>query len=288
MNREMNEIKIWPADESVSLTCCGDGNGDIAVLILPGGGYNMCAPPEGMPVAERFADMGYCAYVLRYSTRFGSPENMGGEVNLHTLFPEPLREVAAAVTYIRKTKGNIPLVIIGFSAGGHLAACYSSLWDKPEIGEGIADRAEELRPDVCVLGYAATELSQDEIIMKAIYGDKDHYSEEELHRYMASELIGAQTPPTFLFHSITDPMVPVRESIEYSQALAASGIAHEVHLFGCGGHAYALGRGEPMGKWVELADAFIRQLRARPLDYDKAEVRCRSEERRRNFKPNKH
>ena len=56
----------------------------------------------------------------------------------------------------------------------------------------------------------------------------------------------------------------------------------------CKSDAYALGRGEPMGKWVELADAFIRQLRAKPLDYDKAEVRRRSEERRRNFKPNKH
>lgn len=272
----MKEIKIWPADDSVSLVCCSNG-GDAAVLVLPGGGYNVCAPSEGLPVAKRFAEMGFSAYVLNYSTRFGSFKNMGGEVNLHTLFPEPLLEVAAAINCIKAECGDIPLVLIGFSAGGHLASCYSNLW--AQFGT---------KPDVCVLGYAATELTQDEVIMKAIYGEKEHYSDEELYRYMAKELVGEYTPPTFMFHSVTDPMVPVRESVEYAQALSKKSIAHELHLFGCGGHAYGLGEGCAAEQWPELANRFIRQVLANPLDYDKAEVKRVSEERRRMHGPKNH
>ena len=276
MSEEMKEVKIWPADDGVRLICCS-GSGDAAVLILPGGGYNVCAPGEGVPVAERFAEMGFSAYVLNYSTRFGSFENIGGEINVHTLFPEPFQEVAAAIEYIKAQQGNIPLVLIGFSAGGHLASCYSNLWTR--FGK---------KPDVCILGYAATELTQDEVIMKAIYGEKEHYSDEELHRYMAKELISEDTPPTFLFHSVTDPMVPARESVEYAQALSERGIAHEVHLFGCGGHAYGLGKGSAAESWPDLAERFIRQVLAKPLDYDKAEVKRISDERRRMHRPKNH
>lgn len=281
---EKKIIKLWPEDETVTLIAMENDKADgPALLVLPGGGYNLCAPAEGEPVAEHFAALGYRAYVLRYSTRFGTFDGAGKEANPHTLFPEPLREVAAAVAHIRACHGDIPVVVLGFSAGGHLASCYSNLWNRPDVSDGIGTPAQ-LKPDVCLLGYAATELTQDEIIMKAIYGEKEQYSDEELHRYMARELIGPQTPPTFLFHSLTDPRVPACESLNYAQALAAQGVAHEVHMFGCGGHAYALGKGEPTEQWTALADRFVRHVLAQPQAYDKAEV-ARAEAMR--FRPRK-
>lgn len=260
---------LWASDDSVSLTCfqpCSSC-GTLAILVLPGGGYNTCAPFEGDPVGQRFAELGYHAYVLTYSTRFTTFENMGGKLNLHTIFPEPLQQVAAAMKYIRSEHPDIPVVIAGFSAGGHLASCYGNLWNSAEVGDG----SEELEPNAIILGYAATELTQDEIIMKAIYGEKEVYSDEEIHRYMAKELIGKQTPPTFLFHSVTDPMVPARESVEYAQTLDQAGIPYELHLFGTGGHAYSIAEGKPMKSWVTMADTFVRNIISDPLDYDKEE-----------------
>lgn len=260
---EKRIIKIWPQDGTVSLTCFqGEGDGP-AILILPGGGYNTCAPFEGDPVGERFAELGYRAYVLRYSTRFTTFENMGGTLNLHTLFPEPLQQVAAAMKFIQSEYPDVPVAVAGFSAGGHLASCYGNLWNTEEV-DGI-------KPAAVILGYAATELTQDEIIMKAIYGEKELYSDEEIHRYMAKELIGVHTPPTFLFHSVTDPMVPARESVEYAQALDQAGISYELHLFGTGGHAYSIANGKPMAAWVTMADTFVKNVLSNPLDYDKEE-----------------
>ena len=68
-------------------------------------------------------------------------------------------------------------------------------------------------------------------------------------------------------------MVPVRESVELSQALDAAGVVWEMHLFGCGGHAYGVGDGTPCGAWVGLADTFIRRVLADPAAYDKQEVK---------------
>ena len=272
-----NGIKIWPQDDTVSLTYFTPftTEGAPAILVLPGGGYNTCAPFEGDPVGEKFANLGYHAYVLRYSTRFTNFDNMGGKLNLHTLFPEPLQQVAAAMKRIRGEHPDIPVVIVGFSAGGHLASCYGNLWNSAEVGDG----SEELKPNAIILGYAATELTQDEIIMKAVYGEKEVYSDEEIHQYMAKELIGKQTPPTFLFHSITDPMVPARESVEYAQALDQAGIPYELHLFGTGGHAYSIADGKPMGAWVNMADTFVRNIISNPLDYDKEESIRKARER---------
>ncbi len=274
---QKNAIRIWSQDDTVSLTYFTPftTEGAPAILVLPGGGYNTCAPFEGDPVGEKFANLGYHAYVLRYSTRFTNFDNMGGKLNLHTLFPEPLQQVAAAMKRIRGEHPDIPVVIVGFSAGGHLASCYGNLWNSAEVGDG----SEELKPNAIILGYAATELTQDEIIMKAVYGEKEVYSDEEIHQYMAKELIGKQTPPTFLFHSITDPMVPARESVEYAQALDQAGIPYELHLFGTGGHAYSIADGKPMGAWVNMADTFVRNIISNPLDYDKEESIRKARER---------
>ena len=268
---------LWDSDDTVTLRYFPPFSfgGALAILVLPGGGYNTCAPFEGDPVGEKFAELGYHAYVLRYSTRFTTFENMGGTLNLHTIFPEPLQQVAAAMKHIRSQHPGIPVVIVGFSAGGHLASCYGNLWNSAEVGDG----SEELKPNAIILGYAATELTQDEIIMKAIYGEKEVYSEEEIHRYMAKELIGKQTPPTFLFHSVTDPMVPARESVEYAQALDRAGIPYELHLFGTGGHAYSLADGKPMHSWVDMANTFVRNIITNPLDYDKEESIRQARER---------
>lgn len=264
----------WQADERVRLVRYDDGAGDKqpAVLVLPGGGYAAIAPREGAPVAAHFTSLGYRAFVLEYSTRWPDFEHMDqGEPNPHTVFPEPLRELAAAVAYLRRNADAFGIdgriILMGFSAGAHLAANYMNLWNTEDVYEAIAD-PDELAPALCVLGYPAVELDNNGMMAPAIFGRDGAQSDTALRRWSARWQVGAQTPPCFLFHSVTDPMVPVQQSLDLAQALENAGVPYELHLFGCGGHAYGLGQGTHPGAWPALADGFIRHILADPDAYD--------------------
>lgn len=272
----------WDADPAVRLTRFESeaAGKQPAILILPGGGYAAIAPREGAPVAEAFAARGWRTFVLYYSTRWPDFERMGqGTANIHTLFPEPLRELAAAVAYIRRNADSLGVdgrvILMGFSAGAHLAANYMNRWNTPEVFEGIAEPAL-LKPDVCSLGYPAVELDNVGMMAPAIFGDGVTPDEAQLRRWSAPYHVGAQTPPCFIFHSVTDPMVPVQQSLDLAQALERAQIAYELHLFGCGGHAYGLGRKERAGAWPELCDGFLRHILSRPDAHDRGADRSRS------------
>ena len=257
----------WAADPQVRLSYYG---GDTerprpCVLILPGGGYIACAPMEGSPVARHFTELGFAAFRLCYSTLFPDFNHTNGTPNPHTAFPEPLRELAAAIVYIRERAGLFGvdpdrITLVGFSAGGHLAAHYANCWNDPVVYEGIGT-PEELRPNACVLGYGATgECHPDSLLLPAVTGHKAPFSPAEAATLSAVAGVGPQTAPTFLFHSVSDPLVPVSQSVDMLQALQAAGVPCELHLFSAGGHAYGLGTGEPMDIWPELAVRFLKQL----------------------------
>lgn len=264
---------VWDADRSVTLTACSEASGEKrpVMLVLPGGGYEFCADVEGAPVAERFDALGWCSFVLNYSTMFGSWEGRGGAVNPHSRFPEPLLEVGAAMRYIRENAERFGadgerIVLAGFSAGGHLAGCYMNLWNT------LA--AEPLdKPAACVLVYAAVDLPSEQMMMDAVFGADAEPAAEELARYMPCRTVSADTPPCFIVHSVPDPMVPVQQSVELSAALDAAGVVYEMHLFGCGGHAYGAGDRRRVGAWTELAHSFLTDLFAKPRAYDKDVVR---------------
>lgn len=264
-------ISLPFSDPNASLTAyLPDGAAKAAVLILPGGGYQLCAEVEGRPVAERFAALGYAALVLRYSTL-----DCGAE---HTVFPAPLREAALAVRYIRTHAAELRLssayvAVCGASAGGHLAACYGSCWNSPAVFRGIAE-PEMLRPDACVLLYAVTELTNAFTMMaNAIYGQPGFFEQEELERWSVMNLLGEHSAPTVLFHSAPDPAVPMMQSMNFFAALQGLGIASELHIFGSGEHAYGPGTGTEAEVWPELADRFLTALRTEPDRFDMTKMR---------------
>ncbi len=262
-------FKIWREDETVTLTVCSqDDSADNkpAVIVLPGGGYAAPAPREAEPVAERFAEMGYLGCVLRYSTLHENFDEPDGPVNPHTLFPEPMRELAAAIAFLRERTEDFGIdhdriAVMGFSAGGHLAANYCNFWDSErEMGEYGGGR-EAIRPNACVLCYAATYLSEVKhgSMAEAVFGKKQRYAQEELDRYNARYHVSRSTPPTFIWHTADDAVVSVQQSYDMAQALSAQGAPHEVHVFSGGPHAAALSQDFPARSWPELADAFLRR-----------------------------
>lgn len=261
-------FKIWPDDETVTLTVLAqDDSADNkpAVIVLPGGGYIAPAPREGEPVAEYFARMGYLGCVLNYSTMHPDFNDYSNQLNPHTVFPEPLRELAAAIKLLRERAGEFGIdrdriALIGFSAGGHLAANYCNFWDTPgEMGEYGEDR-EAIRPNACVLCYAATYMSEAKggTMAHAAFGQKQN-PQEELDRYNAQYHISKSTPPTFIWHTADDAVVPVGQSYDMARAMSEQGVPHELHVFSSGPHAAALSPGLPAQPWPELADAFLKR-----------------------------
>ncbi len=258
---------FWDDDPSVSLEAYlpEKGKNRPAVVILPGGAYFALSDREGEQVAEYFAQKGFAAFVLRYSTMHPSFDKPDTPINPHTRFPEPLLETAAAIKLIRDNCESLGLdphkiCLMGFSAGGHLAANYCNEWSGELIAPPLGLSPEDIKPDCCVLCYAATKLHRASQTMNlAVFGNLDFYSKELLSRWCAAENVNAHTPPTFIWHTLTDRMVPVSQSYAMAQALADEGIAHELHIFSEGDHAMGLSKGLPAEPWTELAIRFIER-----------------------------
>lgn len=204
-----------------------------AVLVLPGGGYTVTSDREADPVALSFLAQGFHAFVLRYS------------VGPRATFPNPLCDASRALQYIREhaDRWNVranQIAVCGFSAGGHLAASLGTLWNDPEIMAAAGTSEGENRPDALILCYpviSAINHAQASWFTVQI----PEQTREDLYEKLSCELhVGPHTPPTFLFHTYQDNLVPVENSLLFAQALALADIPFEMHLFEHGLHGLSL------------------------------------------------
>ncbi|WP_455677955.1 alpha/beta hydrolase [Sharpea azabuensis] len=264
-----------------------------AVIICPGGGYFNCADREGETVALQFAAMGYHAMVLRYSTytqeKKEFPDFMSQtlSINEKTVHPAPVLDIGKAMLLLREKSAEWGIdmdkvAICGFSAGGHNAAMYGVYWDKPLISEALGVEKEELRPAALILGYGLSDyvyLSQqkfknamDQAFFKAsikAFLGVDNPTEEQLKEVSPALLVSDQTPPTYLWATAKDNLVPVQHTIRMAHALADHDIPFEMHIFEEGLHglsvatqisAMAKSQINPdAAKWVSLVGAWLNK-----------------------------
>ncbi|MBE6802966.1 MAG: alpha/beta hydrolase [Ruminococcaceae bacterium] len=197
------------------------------LLVLPGGGYGMCSERESEPIAIHFLPEGFNVFVLTYSV---APNR----------FPTQIIEVAAAmeVIYENADKWNCDvnrIAVMGFSAGGHLAAHYSTMYDCKEVRGVFKDSK---RPDASVLCYPVitsdfTTTHQGSFINLTGH---NNLTPEEAEILSCEKHVSATTPPAFIWHTAEDNVVPVENSIIYAKALAKYKIPFELHIFPFGGH----------------------------------------------------
>ena len=233
----------------------GSGNGT-AVIIAPGGGYmGLASNLEGRQVADWFTSRGVTAFILKY--RLGQKY----------LYPIPLTDARRAIRLVRtraKEFGIVPdrIGMIGFSAGGHLAATAGTMYDagQPDAADAV-ERASS-RPDFVILGYAwlnAMKLDQKGVLNYCGLLKADPEKCKTFAQYSPDDHIGAQTPPTFLYHTTDDELVPVDASITFYQALRKADVPAEMHIFAKGKHGSGLGLGDAaLDLWPTLLEAWLR------------------------------
>jgi acetyl esterase/lipase len=220
-----------------------------AVLICPGGGYALLAiDKEGHDVARWFAERGVCGVVLK--NRLPRPEG-------HIYGPEaPLADARRALELLHERAEEWALDparigIMGFSAGGHLAATAAVHVE----GEPAPAFALLIYPVISMRSGVTHGGSRNNLL-----GPEP--SEELLARFSCEENVRDHTPATFLVHT-SDDRVDVRNSIQFYMALQAHGVASELHIYDRGGHGYGLRQSElPVGQWPE---ALIRWMDVRGI-----------------------
>lgn len=201
------------------------------VLLCPGGGYRAISEREGEPVALRLLSWGYQVCVLSYSVE-GYP------------FPAQLREVAAAMELLWENAGRWHIdreriAIMGFSAGGHLAAHYTNQYDCPQVRQLFPDSKPVQASVLCYPVITAQEQYCHKGSFQQLTGHEYPLSREELSSLSCEQMVSERTPPTFLWHTRTDDTVPVINSLLYSKALAENGVSFSMHIYPEGPHGLA-------------------------------------------------
>ena len=224
------------------------------IVICPAGGYaSLSLDGEGRQVAEWLNNLGIAAFVLKYRL---APTYR---------YPVPLLDAQRALRYVRSNAslynvaGN-EIGIMGFSAGGHLAAMAATHFDagKASPSDGI-DRMSS-RPDFLVLIYPVITCSQPFLYALACSNLLGAHPDPNLAALVSNEKhVTPKTPPTFLFHTYDDPTVPVENSVAFFSALRKAGVPAELHIYEHGPHGVGLAQDDPvLSTWPKLLENWFR------------------------------
>jgi len=210
-----------------------------AILIAPGGGYNMVSERESESVMAQFLAKGYVCAILKYSVR-----NVSSAV-----YPSQLLEISRAMWLLRLNSEKYQvdvdkIAVIGFSAGGHLAGNLAVAWNRPFISEKLGMPAGMNKPNAAILAYAV--LSSQTFSHKGSFDSLigENASEEQILDVSCDLLVGAHTPPTFLWHTANDNVVPVENTLLFASALSKHEIPFEVHIYPQGSHGLSIATNE--------------------------------------------
>ena len=230
-----------------------------AILVIPGGGYvRVTIDKEGFETARRWAEAGITAFVLRYRLPADGWADRADS---------PLQDAQRALRLIRAGAARYGvdprrIAVMGFSAGGHVAASLCTRFDARVYAPVDAADALSARPDLACLAYPvmsmaapmAHQQSKDALLGAAP-------SEAAIAAYSPDRHVTGTAPPTFMFHAADDPSVPLANSLAYFAALRAAAVPAELHVFEEGGHGFGiyLARGKPASAWPDLFLTWARR-----------------------------
>lgn len=235
------------------------------VLLCPGGGYEFTADREAEILALQYMAMGYHTAVLRYSV---SP----------AVFPTALMELASSVKIIREHAKewhvvSDKIIVEGCSAGGHLAASLGVFWNDNElaIAKRIGTTPEMIRPNGMILCYPV--ITSGEYAHRGSFDAllKGIQTDQLLDKVSLEKQVTEDTPPTFIWHTYTDGLVPVENSLMFVNALRKKNITTEFHMYPVGGHGLSTAKEVTLSpfdcelqpecqNWLSMAEMWLKSM----------------------------
>lgn len=225
-----------------------------AVIICPGGGYGILASGhEGADIAKELNKIGVTAFVLKY--------RLPNDSIMKDKSIAPLQDAQRAIQLVREKAKNwnidaTKIGIMGFSAGGHLVASASTLYEKELISNVLRT---SLKPNFSILIYPVISFS-DSLTHK---GSRENLlgknpSSEKILFYSAELHVNENTPSAFLVHAADDMDVSVKNSIAYYEALLTNKVYSEMLLFPRGGHGFGMINKTTDEKWMDNLKLWLK------------------------------
>lgn len=225
-----------------------------AVVVCPGGGYNMLAMDhEGHQIARWLNSFGVSAYILTY--------RLGRNGYKH---PIPMNDGKRAIRTVRANAENWNIDeerigVLGFSAGGHMASTLGTHFDAGQ--EGTTDPIDQVssRPDFMVLLYPVISFTEDYQHSGSRISLLGEDADPTTVRSLSNELqVTDETPPAFLVHTTEDKAVPPENSIYFYLELKKRNIPVEMHIFEKGRHGLGMGApGTAFSNWPKLCEEWM-------------------------------
>ncbi len=243
-NKETSVITPYLIDDNKVHPC---------MVIIPGGGYTHRAEHEGGPIAKWLNERGINAFVVDY------------RIEPYT-YPAPVVDAKRAVKYVRyyADKFNIDpnkIGIMGFSAGAHLACCATEFFDENEYNPKDEIDKVSAKPNACVLCYPVITM-KDEFCH---VGSKERITggNKELEKKLSCEdNVREDMPPVFIWHTVEDKSVPVRNSLEMALSLKEKEVPFEMHIYPNGRHGLGIVKCvdvEGTNKWTEAFENWLKR-----------------------------
>lgn len=227
---------------------------ETSVIVFPGGGYaHLAISYEGTEVAQWLNSLGIPAFVLKY------------RLGMRYHHPVELGDAQRAIRWVRAHAADYGINsqrigVWGFSAGGHLASTAETHFDTGHSDSADPIERESSRPDFAILAYPVITM-RDPFVHR---GSRENLlganPDAALIDLLSNELqVTKDTPPTFLFHTSDDPVVPVQNSVEFYLALRKAGVPAEMHIYEHGRHGVGLAKNDPvLSTWPTLLTNWLR------------------------------
>jgi acetyl esterase/lipase len=271
---ELAEISLWPDRAPGAI---GDGTEDrpsitpflpatghatgTAVVVFPGGSYrNLATDKEGVQPARWLTSRGAAAFVVRY--------RLGPRYHHPTMLQDGLRAVRLVRARAAEWRVNPDRIgVMGFSAGGHMAATVGTHFDSPDeraagaAGETDAVDHTNARPDFMILLYPVITMDGRLAHTTSRLNLLGDHPAPDLVRLMSNETqVTHDTPPAFIVSTTDDGTVAVENSVMFYQALKAASVPAELHIFESGRHGFGMAPGDPvLSTWVSQCEGWLRR-----------------------------
>jgi acetyl esterase/lipase len=226
------------------------------LLVIPGGSYCFVSVVnEGAEVAARMTALGMTVFVLTYRLP-GEGSEKRSDV--------PLQDAQRAMRLIRSNAARFAIEpnkvsVVGFSAGGHLAATLATQHAEPTYAGVDAADGMSARPFAAGLVYPVITMEKPwthEMSRNLLLGE--HPTDPEVERRSAERQVSSTTPPIFTVHAIDDYAVPVENSVNLMNAMREAKRPVEAHFLQEGGHAFGVGHsGTPSEHWISLFSSWL-------------------------------